>query len=367
MAKYPFKDADARTGSSLRGNPLAVHHKNELDARMARHQALARQEKRALATLLTRREMRTLVRASEDARAALRAATLAAKGDAVRIAELRAAARRKLVRVFAREAPAFTQWRAMRRAQARGHRKLVDASLATLPDHLGQLQWGELGADPGIINGAEFTHPFSTFDVQSLAWSDQVIRDESFAKPAIGHLVNNFDYDNDEDTSVVAGLFGILMPAYGTSRVSCGAGFTTPVAGHVRFNAQFRNFYYRAMLSIEDSFGFSSAITSVSVDFVFTVVRGTEVITVPAPLHHVRLDSDGDDDSIVDTGVDDDVPLIATAVTQERFSANESLLVMAGAEISFYSMLDDMHCRGNALAWWQLQRLQVQMFEFPIT
>jgi len=81
----------------------------------------------------------------------------------------------------------------------------------------------------------------------------------------------------------------------------------------------------------------------------------------------VRLDSDGDDRSIVDTGIDDTVPITASAVSGERFEANESLLVMAGAQVSFYSMLDDMHCRGNALAWWELRRLRIAMIEFPIT
>lgn len=366
MALYPFKDADARTGSNVRGNVLATHHEARREAHRLRHDKLVRQERRALASLLTKAQLRTLAKIGAAVRADLREATIAARGDVAQIAAMRAAARRKLVRLLAREAPAVTQWRSQRRAQVRAHRSLLDADVALVGSGSDHFVWGDFVLDADSST-QEFVPPFTTFDVQSLQWDDQVTRDESFAKPRIGHLVNNFDYDDDRDTSLYAGALGILIPSFGTSRVSCGVGFTTPTAGHLSLAAVFRNVYYRAMLSVEDSFGFSSAVTSVSVQFVFTIVRGTQVIEVPTSFRNVKLDSDGDDHSIVDTGIEDQVPFTASAFTQQRFDANESLLVMAGAEVSFYSMLDDMHCRGNALAWWELDKLRLSMFEFPIT
>lgn len=366
MADYPFKDADARTGSNVRGNALATHYEALHAAHKARHERRVREERRALASLLTKPQLRALAKIGATVRAELREATLAMHGDAAKIAELRAAARRKLVRLLAREAPGVTQWRARRRAQVREHRKLLDADAALVGSGSDHFVWGDFVLDSDSAT-QEFVPPFTTFDVQSLQWDNQVTRDESFAKPRIGHLVNNFDYDDDRDTSLYAGALGILIPSYGISRASCGVGFTTPAAGHLRLSAVFRNVYYRAMLSVEDSFGFSSAVTSVSVRFVFTIVRGTQVIEVPTSFRTVKVDSDGDDKSIVDTGIEDQVPFTASSFTQERFAANESLLVMAGAEIAFYSMLDDMHCRGNALAWWELDKLRLSMFEFPIT
>jgi len=127
----------------------------------------------------------------------------------------------------------------------------------------------------------------------------------------------------------------------------------------------FRNVYYRAMLSVEDSFGFSSAVTGITVGFCFTVLRGNgDVIELTSTLRHTRMDSDGDDRSIVDAGIDDQTDISASEITTERFEANEALLVLAGSTVTLSSMLDDMHCRGNALAWWMLSKLRIGMVDF---
>jgi hypothetical protein len=363
MDRFPFKDDASKTGSSVRGNPLLAHRERAVAARKAAHERIAREERRAAAALFTRRELKSLAKVAAGIRADLREQAIDCGGDLAAIAEARAAARRKLARALAREAPAFARWRTVRRAHMRAHGKLLDAHIAAAPGGRGHYAWGAnvLPAD----EPEEFSPPFTTWDVQSLQWDDQIVRDDSFARPQIGHLVNNFDYDNDEDTSIVAGLLGILKPAYGESRASCGVGFTTPSAGRLGIGGVFRNVYYRAMLSVEDSFGFSSAVTGVSVGFCFTVLRGNgEVIELSSTLRHTRMDSDGDDRRIVDDGIDDTMDLTASEITTERFEANEALLVLAGSSIMFTSMLDDMHCRGNGLAWWMLKTLRIGMVDF---
>lgn len=364
MARYPFRDDTSKVGSSVRGNPLLAHRQKVLAGRKAAHERIARDERRQLAGLLTQRELRSLGKIAAAIRADLREQTIDVGGDLVAIAQARAAARRKLVRALAREAPAFARWRTMRRAQMRAHGRLLDAGVAASPGGRGHFAWGGAGILPAD-DPQEFVPPFSTWDVQSLQWDDQIIRDDSFARPAIGHLVNNFDYDDDQDTSVAAGLLGILMPAYGESRASCGVGFTTPEAGRLGIGGVFRNVYYRAMLSVEDSFGFSSAVTGITVGFCFTVLRGNgDVIELTSTLRHTRMDSDGDDRSIVDAGIDDQTDISASEITTERFDANEALLVLAGSTVTLSSMLDDMHCRGNALAWWMLSKLRIGMVDF---
>jgi hypothetical protein len=359
MTAYPFKDDDARSGSNLPGNPLLAHRKKVLAARKEAHERLAREQRRQLAGLLTKRELGSLRRIAAAARKDMREAVIDSGGDLAAIAAARAAARRKLDRAFAREAPGFSRWRTVRRAAMRAHGKLFDAEVAAAPGGRDHLAWGNLSVLPGDPMRA-FVPPFTTFDVQSINFGDEIIRDDSFARPEIGHLVNNFDYDDDQDTSIVAGIFDILPPNFGTSRAMCGAGFTTPASGFLQMAGVFRNVYYRAMLSVEDSAGFSSAVTGVSVGFCFSILRGNgDVIEASSTLRHARLDSGGGDGHIVDTGIDDQTPITASVLMPLPLDANESVLVLAGAEVTIASMLDDMHCRGNALAWWMLTELRV--------
>jgi len=361
MTKYPFKDGAAKTGSSIRGNPLLAHRQKAMAARKEAHERLAREERRQVAGLLTKRELGSLRKIAAAARNDMREAIIDAGGDVAAIAAARAAARRKLDRAFAREAPGFARWRIVRRAQMRAHGKLLDAHVAAAPGGRDHLVWGNVGVLPGDPMQA-FVPPFTTFDVQTINFGDEIIRDDSFARPEIGHLVNNFDYDDDQDTSIVAGAFGILLPNFGTSRAMCGVGFTTPASGFLEMAGVFRNVYYRAMLSVEDSAGFSSAVTSVAVGFCFTVLRGNgEVIEASTTLRNARLDSGGGDGHIVDVGIDDQAPITASVLMPLPLDANESVLVLAGAEVTIASMLDDMHCRGNALAWWTLSELRVGM------
>lgn len=361
MTRYPFKDDAAKHGSNIRGNPLLAHRQKVVAARKEAHERLAREERRQAASLLTKRELGALRKIAAAARNDMREAIIDAGGDVAAIAAARAAARRKLVRAFAREAPGFARWRTLRRAQMRAHGKLLDAHVATAPGGRDHLAWGDVGVLPGDPMQA-FVPPFTTFDVQSIEGGDQIIRDDSFARPEIGHLVNNFDYDDDQDTSIVAGALGILIPNFGTSRAMCGVGFTTPASGFLAMAGVFRNVHYRAMLSVEDSAGFSSAVTSVTVGFCFTVLRGNgEVIEASTTLRNARLDSGGGDGHIVDVGIDDQAPITASVLMPLPLDANESVLVLAGAEVTIASMLDDMHCRGNALAWWMLTELRVGM------
>src|SRR5690606_39515506 len=67
-----------------------------------------------------------------------------------------------------------------------------------------------------------------SFDVQTIDDGNFVVRNDSFARPEIGHLVNNFDYDQDENTSFSDGLWGLLTHGFVASWAACGVAFTTP-------------------------------------------------------------------------------------------------------------------------------------------
>jgi len=285
---------------------------------------------------------------------------LKAGGDAERVAELRTSAHGKLQRRLAREFPAYKQVKALQKAHRRAQDKVVPPKAAAqlLPDV--SINWGDvLTAEP--IHAAVAGPPYTTFDVQLIDFSGFVVEDQSFANPDIGHLVNNFVYDHDQSTSIVAGLFGILPIGNGISMTSCGVSFTTPSSGRLKVGALLRNFYNKIVLSVKDKWGFSSADVGVSVDFLVLVVRGTTVEVVTKTLAHASGDSGGDNVDRVLTDIDTETPYSVSVETATHLNANESVLVLAGSQVFISSVLDDMHCHMNAVLWWKLEKLYIDM------
>ena len=65
--------------------------------------------------------------------------------------------------------------------------------------------------------------------------------------------------------------------------------------------------------------------------------------------------------------LDDTAPFMLSVETATRLNANESVLVLAGAEVVIGTILDDMHCKMDAVLWWQLKRLVIDMAMDVIT
>ena len=72
MALYPFKDADAKTGSNVRGNVLDAHRAQQRAAYEAYHGKRVRAERKALATLFTQSQLRALAKIGAAVRVELR-------------------------------------------------------------------------------------------------------------------------------------------------------------------------------------------------------------------------------------------------------------------------------------------------------
>jgi len=274
---------------------------------------------------------------------------------------LKRSARRKLERLLAQEFPVYTQWRAMRRAHLREHRKLAAASIASAPTARGHLAWGD--HSPSRSAGQEFGEPFTSFDVHAIDPFHLIVSDESFAAPDIGHLVNNIVFDQDENTSFSDALWGLLPPRFAASQASCGVAFTAPSPGRLQVSAVLQNFYNRVTFSVHDNFGFSSADVNVFLRLFIAVVRGTRVIYLPTDVITSGLRSFGADVNARAPLLDDSVPYTVSAVTDERLNANESVLVLAGSEVHIGTLLADMQCKMNAVLWWGLKKLTVGVTE----
>jgi hypothetical protein len=360
MSKYPSKDRDARTGSSLRGQPLRAHRETLLKQEARLHERLAREHQRQTKGLFSKADLRHAAEISRQVNREWRLASIKAGVDSARVDVLKLSARRKLERLLARELPNYRQWKTLRRANLREHDKLTTATLASNQAPRTRIDWGDVVAVDGA---ATFGAPFTTFDVQMLDPRSFVVFDESFARPVIGHLVNNFAYDQDQSVSFGAGLLGILPIESAVSLVSCGVSFTTPSAGRLQIGASLQNIYNKVVVSVEDKFGFSSADVSVSLNLFVAVVRGTVVELKTQRLPGTRLVSDGADMRYIQSDLDTTMPYGMTAVTDVRLEANESVLVLAGSNVAIGTILDDMHCKMNALLWWELKSLSIEMVD----
>lgn len=365
MNRYPSKDRYSRTGSSLRGRHVLAQREAELTRAAKPHERLAREQSRLERSLFTKAELRRAAEIGRQVNHEWRKASLEAGGDSLRIEALKLAARRKFERLLARELPQYRQWKAMRRAHMRAHQKLTQQAHAAGHFANASIDWDavlELDSTAQV-----FEPPFTTFDVQMIHFGDFVVSDDSFARPNIGHMINDFAYDQDESTSIVGGLLGILPIESAASLVSCGVAFTTPSAGRLKISAEIQNIYNRITFSVHDNFGFSSADVWVGVALFALVVRGTQVERVDQTLLTASIDSGGSNQSRIVTDLDDTTPFTLLVETATRLNANESVLVLAGAEVVIGTVLDDMRCKMDAVAWWQLKRLWIDMAVDVIT
>jgi hypothetical protein len=355
MSNYPKKDTGARTGSNLRGEPLLVLIRNKLGKDSELHDKLAREYHRQSGKLFSKKDLRLMSKIASEVVGEWRQVSVRVGGDSARIAELKTAARRKFDRLVGRALPNYAKAKAMRRAQLREHGKLSANALAGFHDAHNHIDWGDLTAT--LTDCAEFVPPFTSFDLQSIAGpGDFIVRDDSFAKPEIGHLVNNFDYDQNKNGH-----------AHASNWAACGVAFTTSKEGRLRISAVLRNFYNKVMFSVTDKFGFSGAEVHISLQLFIAVVRGTDVIFLPTLLRSTGLVSHGSDLSFSESDIDDTVPFTITATTDERFNANESVLVLAGSNVLIQTAIDDMHGKVDAVLWWQLQKLCIAIAEDVIT
>ena len=353
MSSYPRKDAEARTGSNVPGEPLLAQNRAELGKAAKVHKKLGLERPRPSSKLLSKADRRVTASIASEVANEWRRASVEVEGDSARISALKIAARRKLDRRLARELPNYTKARALQRAELREHHKASATAFTSMADSRAHVAWGDVGAT--LTDASDFVPPFTSFDVQSDP-NRFIVRDDSFAKPEIGHLVNNIDYDQDDDTHAVAANWA-----------ACGVAFTTPKDGRLEIAAVLRNFYNKVMFSVTDDFGFSSADMDISLQLFIVVVRGTKAIWLPTLLRHTGLVSHGSDLSFSESDIDDTRPFTITATTDERFNANESFLVLAGSKVLIDCDLDDMHGRIDAVLWWQLQKLSIGIADDIIT
>src|SRR5262245_5239405 len=112
--RYPRKDADARTGSSLRGQPLQAFHQahQATPARATKlHERLAKQHHRQIRPLFSKADLRRAAEIGRQVNREWREASIEAGADSRKVDALKSSARKKLERRLAREFPNYRKWK----------------------------------------------------------------------------------------------------------------------------------------------------------------------------------------------------------------------------------------------------------------
>ncbi len=359
MSTIPLKDRRARTGSTLRGNPLRAHRLARQEAADRPLHRLTREYHRACRQLIPAADLKRAAAIAHAVKLEWRQASLKAGGDGTRLEALKDAARRKFHREAARALPGYRKWLALTKGYRKVHLQLDRHALSGAAGPRLEVAWGEVphAPPPGAV---EFVPPFPLFDVQMLDPQGHVTADTSFAGPAAGNLVNNFVFDRDESTPAIIGAFGLTTrPDTATSLASCGGNFTLPRTGRLQVNANVRNYYNKAVLSLRDRFGFSYGKLGLQVRLFIDVIRGRDVIHLPTTMLATSLDSDGDDVSRTVTDIDNSMLFQVEGVTEETIAAGERVQVMVGSEVSIGSEQDDMDSHASAVYYWQVRKMFV--------
>lgn len=187
--------------------------------------------------------------------------------------------------------------------------------------------------------------------------------DRSFVRREIGHLVVDADLAaRPGSTWGFNELFGLLPIDHGCVSAACGTAFTMPQDGRVQVTAALRNLYSRTTMSVTDRWGFSSGSLTVEGTVFIAVLRldGGEVLH--SVLTSRTLTSDGDDKSALLPDIEQQVFRLL-ANTESRFSAGETLFVLAGVYAAAGSVLNDMVADVRTLMWWVLEELGIAVVQ----
>ena len=366
MATYPKKDRRAKTGSNVPGEPLLAHRSELLAARQRAFGQLARDFQRETKKLFRRADIRAATEIVAEVNKEWRRASLTVGGDSAKVGAIKVSARRKLDRQLDRALPNYRKLLSLQREHSREYRKLVKTVTALPPGARSHIDWGDVlpTANPDV---QEFAAPFPLFDAHTIDYGEIITRDESFVLPASGNLVNNIVIDVEDDTSAILAILGMYIPYSAVNLTSCGIPFTMPRAGRLQIGGVLRNFYNTISLSVQDCFGFSSA------DVGIYLLLFIDIVRQPADVIHLQdtLLSNGlglvlhrgDDLSSTLSDLDITTPYTVSGVTEETFAEGEMVWIFVGSEVFFAGKLDDMKCHAEAVVWWQLKKITVEVVD----
>jgi hypothetical protein len=352
----PISDKEVQTGSNV---PAVSSHyaRRDADIRAAfeRHSAIYRRQANKL---LSKRELRAAVEIAVRRRREFYASNLPLGSEPAKQAVNRKKFRRLIDRDLAGAVPKLRELRALARAAQRDYGKVTSTLFHRDVPVRFPISPGELPPlEPAM---QEVRPPFPLFDVSQQNTFPQV-RDNSFAVPSIGHVINDVRVSRDENTAPLNGLFGLDGLGSIISRAGCGFNFSPPASGRLRIVAELQSLHSRVSMSLQDNFGISSGKVHVSVNIHALVVRGTDVLDLSQTLQSNGLISHGDGLSATLEPLDDTTPFTFDVTTEDVFEPGGDVQIIAGSEFIAATALDDMKASVSALLWYRVNRIAVGM------
>jgi hypothetical protein len=274
MNNYPLKDKRAKTGSNLRGNPIAAHRAKLLGEMRKSFQRHADEYRTAAKKLFSKADLRTATAIVDLLRREHHTSNLKLGSDAEKWEANKRKLRKHVQRELARALPKLREWRGLARVFEREYQKLVLA-------HVNRHVRGDFHIDLGEVappeTAREFVPPYPLYDASIEDLTNFDVHDQSFATPSIGHVINNVTLEYDEHTSFINGIFEIYVILGGWSRAGCGINYTVPRQGRLRLGATLQNFHTRVSMSLKDNFGFSVGGIYADASLYIDIVRGSKI------------------------------------------------------------------------------------------
>ncbi len=363
---YPIKDTRAETGSNVPENALLMHRAQLTREHEEPLQKITADYKRKAKSLFTAADARVASKLAHEVKADFYMKSLATIGDYQSVTDLKNAALKDLDRQLGKVLPNYRELKSLSRQFGKAHEKVVKTTMAGPPVGEIGLHWKDFPV-LAALDTYDFIDPYPIFDVHTVDPNHLIVKDDSFVLPDSGTLVNNIVFDHDQHESWTTAAITDPDCHNVRSIVSCGVRFTMPRGGRLRITATLQNAYNKVMLSLRDNFGFSSASLLFDLNLFIDVIRPPGVTHLPTTLYGNGYIAPGGTD--VDrsfVGIDNAEPYIYSVETGEFWPEGDIMWVVVGSEVNISSYLNDMHGHINAVVWWQLKKLTIEVLDFII-
>ena len=348
-----------KTGSNVRHKSLAAARRKEIANGVRLLERAAEAYRRACRRLISKADFRTAAAIMSRVMHEMHRSNLQRGNRGNAWTEGREEARRKIEREFARTLRGYRRWRKLAREYRVERERLVKAILARRPEPRLHVDLAEvLPPDSGETRA--FYPPFTVFDVDRED-SSAIVDDRSVVVAGIGHVINNVDFRQEDDGPIATDFYGINWPARLFSSASCGVNFTTPKEGRLKIGAALRCFHSRIGCALRDQFGFSEADVKIEVRLIISVVEPSRSVMLRRTILTDGLTSFGKDLAHTLPELDSASVHAIEATTEETFPAEVGVQLLAGCEVFVLSEVDDMRAYVNALLWWRLEKLTVEV------
>lgn len=355
MADIPRPSKNAKVGSNLKAHKkLVAADQYLIEERLKPFRRAQKQYIKHRREILTRPLLRSaadLLRANSDAYCI---EFMKAKGNGSAIADTRRRVRRAIDRSL-RDIPGFDQFETLRQQYSRDYGGLVATQLgATLVAPL-DFALGDIVLTS--VDTQIFKPTYELFDVATIDFFALIRRNDTFAEPRSGIVVNDLEFRHNEDEA-----HPLYSPfRFADSWTSVGVNYQVPKTGFLSGSAVIENLFNKFVFSATDNFGFSHSYLDIVQNLFIIVLRAGEPTVYERTVYHNRLVARGDDLSFAEFPIPSQTAFTVKFNHRDAFRKGESIQIMAGSRVYIQSDTDDMDAFANPLVVWQVKKISIHI------